>query len=199
MRVIVRPFLVFSLILSFGLGFWSLPRCAAQDLVPVIQLSSEEAAKAKQLAEEVKSAQEQNSKAQAAWEAFHQSYQLAHPRLAPVRFTADFRHAFALRGSPSLLESKPVKTVDLTPEEQTKLQALHQKVVDSDRALREAETASRNYQYQIVAAHVAPTGAEGGTVMRLAGKQVTIPIPWEGGVAFTPDFRLAVPRRQVAN
>jgi hypothetical protein len=194
----VRPLnfsLTLSLTVALLMGFCSLRPCAAQGLVPVIQLSDDEAGKAKQLADSVKSAQNRNSKAQAAWEQFHQNYQMAHPNLAPVRFTADFRHAFALRGSPSLLESKPVRTIDLTTEEQQKLQALHQEIVDSDRGVKDAETTLRDYGYQLVAAHVAARG-EPGTVMRLGGKQVTIPMPWEEGLAFTPDYRLAVPRRQ---
>jgi hypothetical protein len=194
-RVLAVHPLIFSLAVFFILGFCSLRPCAAQELVPVIQLSADEAGKAKQLADTVKSAQNRNSKAQIAWEQFHQNYQMAHPNLAPVRFTADFQHAFALRGSPSVLESKPVRTIDLTAEEQQKLQALHQEVEDSERAVREAETTSRDYQYQLVAAHVTTRG-EPGTVMRLGGKQVTIPMPWQEGLAFTPDYRLAVPRRQ---
>lgn len=190
----VRP-LLFSLISALVLGFCSLPPCAAQDLVPAIQLSADEAGKAKQLAEGVKTAQERNSKAHAACEQFHQTYQVRHPNLAPLRFTADFRHAFALRGSPNLLESKPLKAIDLTPEEQQKLQTLHQELAESERAVRDAETTSRDYQYQLVAAHVATRG-EPGTPMKLGGKQVTIPSPWQEGLAFTPDYRLAVPRRQ---
>jgi len=191
----IRP-LIFSLSFSLLLGFCSLRLCTAQQLVPVIQLSADEAGKAKQAEERLKSAQERNSKAIAAWQEFHQSYQVAHPDLAPLRFTADFRHAFALRGSPNLLESKPVRIVDLTLEEQNKLQALYQELVDSDRVLKETEASWRDYQYQLVAAHVAAREAESGTIMRLGGKNLKIPVPWSVGLAFTPDYRLAVPRQQ---
>jgi hypothetical protein len=82
--------------LSFGiLGFFlSLP-CVAQDVVPVIRLSVDEAAKAKQLAETLKDAKERATKAKLAWEQFSQSYQTAHPDLLALRFTDDFRFAVA--------------------------------------------------------------------------------------------------------
>lgn len=193
----IRP-LIFSVGFSLLLAFCGVRPCAAQQLVPVIELSADEAGKAKQAEERLKAAQERNSKAIGAWQQFHQSYQVAHPDLAPLRFTADFRHAFALRGSPSLLESKPLKAIDLTSDEQNKLQALHREVVDSSRALEEAEANSQNYQYRLVADHVTDRG-ESGLIMKLDGKQVTIPTPWDRGVAFTPDFRLAVPRQQFAD
>src|SRR5882762_5044758 len=60
--------------------FLSLP-CVAQDLVPFIRLSADEAAKAKQLAQTLKDATERSTKAKVAWEQFHQSYQSAHPDL----------------------------------------------------------------------------------------------------------------------
>jgi len=189
-----RAFVISSLTFSLILGFCSPRPCGAQDLVPVIQLSADEVAKAKQVADSLKNAHERNSKARAAWETFHQSYQLAHRDLAPLRFTEDFRHAFAVQGSPSLLDSKPVRAVELTPEEQRKLQALHEEFVSSSRAQQEAEATWQNYQYQLVAAHFAAAKTEGGTIVTIAGKQVRIPAPWNVGIAFTPDFSIAVPR-----
>ena len=48
----------------------SLP-CAAQNLIPVIQLSADEAAMAKPLVQLLKDARERTAQAQVAWEQFH--------------------------------------------------------------------------------------------------------------------------------
>jgi hypothetical protein len=65
-------------------------------LAPVIRLSTDEATKAKQLAQDVVDAKARSAKGKLAWEQFHQTYQAAHTDLPYLRFSEDFRLAFAL-------------------------------------------------------------------------------------------------------
>src|SRR5437773_9097373 len=103
--------------------FLSLP-CVAQDLVPFIRLSADEAAKAKQLAQTLKDATERSTKAKVAWEQFHQSYQSAHPDLRGLKFSDDFRLAIAQVDAytPAVYQAA---TIELTAEERKKLESLH--------------------------------------------------------------------------
>jgi hypothetical protein len=99
-------------ILSFAIVclFLSLP-CVAQELAPVIRLSTDEATKAKQLAQDVVDAKEWSAKGKLAWEQFHQTYQAAHANLPGLRFSQDFRLAFALLKSSEVAQ---VATIELT-------------------------------------------------------------------------------------
>lgn len=83
-------------ILSFAIVcvFLSLP-CVAQELSPVIRLSTDEATKAKQLAQDVVDANTRSAKGKLAREQFHQTYQPAHTDLPGLMFSEDFRLAFA--------------------------------------------------------------------------------------------------------
>jgi hypothetical protein len=89
-RVEVVMVYVLSLI---ALCLCASPRCVAQELVPIIQLTPGETAEANQLAGDLKTAQERNKKAIADWRLFQETYQAAHPELPNLRFTADFRFA----------------------------------------------------------------------------------------------------------
>ena len=92
----------------------------AQELVPIFQLSAEETAKANHLAQDVKNAHQRFDKAATAWRMFQQTYQAAHPDLAKVQFTSDFRLAFTSQNSSSALdaEGQLITPVELTAEEQ---------------------------------------------------------------------------------
>jgi hypothetical protein len=94
----------------------SLQRCAVQEVVPVIHLSADEAAKARQIVQDLKSAQDRDNRATTAWRDFHQSYQAAHPELRGLRFASDFRVAFALKNSSSPLVNE-AEAVELSAEE----------------------------------------------------------------------------------
>jgi hypothetical protein len=173
--------------------------CAAQaqELVPIFQLSAEEIAKANHLAQDLKNAHERSDKAELAWRVFHQTYQAAHPDWPIVHFTGDFRLAFALSNPTSLLDSevRRVTSVELTAKEQQQLKALHQERAESQQSLQQAEKNWKDYQYQLAADHFPSKEANGTMKVTLeSGKQVVIPIPWQNGLAFTPDFRFAVPR-----
>lgn len=85
-----------------------------------------------------------------------------------------------------------VASIELTAEEHKKLEALHQEMIDSEQSQKQAEKNWREFQYQLVVDRVGTSSTEGSVVM-LAGKNVVIPNPWYGGLAFTPDFRLAFP------
>jgi hypothetical protein len=182
-RRLILPFAILCL-------FPSLP-CVAQELAPVIRLSADEAKKAKQVAEDVDDAKDRRDKAKLAWTQFHQTYQAAHADLRGLRFSKDFRVAFALVEPSKAAEVRQVAAVELTPEERKKLEALHQEMIDSEQSLMQAERAWREFQYQLVVDHVG-TSTE-GAVETLGGKRTIIPNPWGGGLAFTSDFRLAFP------
>jgi len=171
--------------------FLSLP-CVAQELAPVIRLSTDEATKAKHLAQDVVDAKERSAKGKSAWEQFYQTYQAAHADLPGLRFSEDFRLAFALLKS-STFEVSQVATIELTADERKKLEALHQEMTASEQSQKQAEKNWQEFQYQLVVDHVG-TSSTGGAIVMLAGKQIIIPNPWSSGLAFTSDFRLAFPR-----
>ena len=108
-------------------------------------------------------------------------------------FTSDFRLAVASRNSG---EVGLIGAVELTAEERSKAEALHREFVESGQALDQAHKNWKEYQYQLVIDHVpgAREATTGSFVTLSTGKQVIIPNPWYVGLAFTPDFRFAVPR-----
>jgi hypothetical protein len=164
----------------------------AQDLAPIFQLTAEETAKAKHLAQELQTAHERFVKATSAWRSFYQAYQTEHPELGNFQFTSDFRLAVARipAGNPDVVTA----TTALTENEQQKLATLIRELAESRKSERQVRSEWQDYQHQLAANHVASDGQEGGTVVTLAtGKTVTIPYPWSIGIAFTPDFRFAVP------
>jgi hypothetical protein len=187
--VMVRALVLSSAILCL---YTPLPY-AAQDLVPVIRLSADEATKAKQLVQDLKDAKERSAKAKVAWGQFHQTYQAAHPDLPGLRFTADFRLALALLNSP--LPGVPqVATIELSAEERQKLETLHRDVIESEQSQNQAGQNWQDYKYQLVIDHVGSSKESGSIVTLPNGKQVVIPNPWASGLAFTTDFRLAFPQ-----
>jgi hypothetical protein len=188
----MKALLLFAAAFSF---FTPSPRCVAQEVVPIIYLSTSEAAKAKQTAQDLKSAQDRNDRAATAWRNFHQSYQAAHPELPGLRFASDFGVAFALK---SLSSPFPITdeaaTVELSTEERQKAESLHREMLEAKRVLDQAQKSWSDYWHQLVVDHVSP-GPKSGVIVTLPnGKSATIQDPWANGVVFTPDFRVAVPR-----
>src|SRR5277367_6379919 len=114
-----------ALRLLFSLLFFQLLPCKAQELAPSFELSADETAKARQLAKDVESAQDRASKANAARRTFGEIYQAAHADLPNLRFTSDFRVAFARSEFFKIGYPDKVDSVELTPEEQQKLKSLH--------------------------------------------------------------------------
>ena len=168
----------------------------AQEVVPIIYLSTSEVAKAKQTAQDLKSAQDRNSRAAIEWRNFHQSYQVAHPELAGLRFASDFRVAFARKtlSSPFPLDAEAAM-VELSTEERQKAESLHREMLEAKRMLDQAQKSWSDYWQQLVVDHVSPSPASSGVIVTLAnGKSATIPEPWFNGVLFTADFRIAVPQ-----
>jgi hypothetical protein len=166
--------------------------CVAQRLIPVIRLSADETAKAKQLGQNLSDARERRAKAKLSWDQFNKSYQAAHPDLPDLRFTEDFRLAFALSKSADG-DIPHAASVELTAEERQKLETLYREMIDSEASALQTETNWREYQYELLLDHLG--NSKSGTVMKLAtGKEVVVGAPWTGGLAFTPDFRLAFPR-----
>lgn len=183
MRLRILFCVLFGLILSLS--------CAAQDLVPFIRLSADEVAKAKQLAQSVKDAQERSNRSKVAWEQFHQAYQAAHPNLQNMRFTDDFALAVARVYSPTSRISQAA-SVELTAEERKKLENLRKEMIESQQSQKQAENAWQDFQYQLVIDHISistPTGYSDVTLS--TGKQARIPSPW-GVLVFTTDFKLAL-------
>ena len=174
----------------------SSPRCVAQEVIPVIYLSTGEAAKAKQAVQDLKSAQNRDNRAATAWRNFHQSYQAAHPELPGLRFASDFRVAFTQKilSSPFPWE-KEAATIELSTEERQKAESLHREMLEAKRTLEQAQKNWSDYWLQLVSDHVPSNPQTGGMSFNLpSGKSVTIPDPWGSGPVFTPDFRVAVPR-----
>jgi hypothetical protein len=169
--------------------------CAAQDVIPVIRLSPDEAAKTKQVAQALIDTQERNRRAQLAWSQFYQSYQAAHFDMQRLRFTEDGQFAVGNMNSPAVLLNE-ITVVELTPEERQRLKNLRRELTDSEEAKKQTMKKWQDYQNQFLAEHVGTATAndQTGETLTLDGKQVSIPRPWDNGIAFTPDFRVAVPR-----
>lgn len=179
----------------YVVAFWlftSSPRCIAQDVLAVIRLSADEAAKASQVVQGLKSVQDRDTRARISWQGLHQGYQAAHPELPNVRFSSDFRVAFGVKRSDSRVDEAAL--VELSAEERQKAESLHREMLEAKEALTQAEKNWRDYQNELVADHIPSTGG-GSVVIFSSGKSVTIPSPWDSGLAFTADFRVAVPRR----
>ena len=90
-------------------------------------------------------------------------------------------------------ERQRIRPVELTAEEQQKLKAMHRERTESWQSLRPVEKSWVDYQNERVADPF-PSGTEGAVVTLPSGKQYVTPLPWSNGLAFTPDFRFAVPR-----
>ena len=185
----VRRLTLFTAILCL----YASMQCVAQNLAPVIRLTTDEATRARQLVHDLKDANDRCAKAKAAWEKFRQNYQAAHPDVPDLRFTADFRLAFGLLNS-SAPEVRQVATIELVPEERRELETLHRELIDSEQSQKEAEKNWRDYKTQLIVDHVGISTTGPGGYLMLAGKQVLIPSPWASGLAFTSDFRLAFPQ-----
>ena len=188
------PGMMKTLVLSF-VAFWLVtlsPRCMAQQVLALIRLSTDEAAKASQLAQSVKGAEDRNNRARILWRSFYQSYQAEHPELPGLRFSSDFRVAFGAKDSAGSLVHE-VAVVELSAEERQKAEALHREMLEAQEALPQAEKNWWDYQYELVAGHIPSTGSGSNRILP-SGKSVVVPEPWDRGLAFTPDFRVAVPR-----
>jgi len=172
--------------------FFSLPS-AAQDLVPFIRLSPDEVAKAKQLVQSLKDAQERSSEAKVARGQFHQLYQAAHPDLKGLKFADDFRLAIARadNAAPWVFHAA---SIELTAEERKKLEHLHQEMTESEQSQKQAENAWKDFNYQLIADHVTADHAAGYSDVTLScGKQIRMYMPWTGMLVFTADFKLPFP------
>ena len=185
----------FSIVAVLFVCSWITMPGMAQELVPVIHLSAEETAKTKKAAQALIHAQERNSRAQLAWEQFYKLYDATHTDMRDLRFTEDCRFAVGATNSraPFLTE---ITTVELTPEDRQKLTSISRELADSKEANKEAMKNWEDYENQFLADHVgtATSNDETGGAVMVGGKHVPIPQPWSNGVAFTPDFRMAVPR-----
>jgi hypothetical protein len=193
-RVIMRP--VFSGFAVCVISISWVP-CVAQETAPVIYPSTAESAKAKQAAEDLRGAQDRDKKAMAGWEDFYRAYQRAHPELPGLRFTSDFRVAFARRNStnPAYPLSLEAAVVELSAQEQQNAVSLHREMEEARAALLQAQKKWTDNWHQLVLDHVgaSPDGS-GSSVQLPDGKSAVIPNPWANGVIFTPDFRVGVPQ-----
>ncbi|MDE3178523.1 MAG: hypothetical protein KGM47_02600 [Acidobacteriota bacterium] len=179
------------------LSFCTSPlRCLAQTVAPVIYLSASEQAKARQVTQEVQTAQSRKFRAAAAWQQFYQAYQAAHPELPAVAFTSDFRFAYSGKeASDDFWSAMPVAVSQLSGRERHKAKSLYSEVQESYHALVKAQKDWYTYQTEFLFGHVtAPSAGCNGTIVTLNGKSKTICNPWSNGVAFISNFRVAVPR-----
>lgn len=180
---IPRPALAFTLMLV------GLAPCRAQDVAPVIYLTPAETAKAKQLAQNAKDVQQRQRLASAAWLNFYNSYKASHLGLSFLRFTSDFKLALGDTHSEPVDE---IIAVPLSTAERQKADALYRAMKDADAKEPVAMNAWVRYQYDLVAAHVLGNFTDG--VGLPDGTEVRVPRGWDSGLAFTPDFRVAVPK-----
>lgn len=164
-------------------------------LVPVIQLSVEESANAKQLAATLKSAKERVKRAEVERQAFYDTYKGSHPDLLDVHFTSDFQMAITLsRATTSTPEVRETLTVQLGPSEKQKLEAVCREAEESKKALDQAQKNWYAFQAQAVVDHIGVSQNGSGSGVVLAnGKQVIVPNPWSGWLSFSNDYRLAFP------
>lgn len=173
-------------------------QCRAQNLVPTIRLTSEETVRARQVTQDLKNGIDRAERARAAWSNFHRRYSEAHPELQNLRFSSDFRAAYAVVDDYNGWTPKAV-TVELTPEEGRTLEALYKELTTSEESAKQAKKNWGDFQNELLVKHVAgvaPTGpgAAMGVMTLPGGKQYAVPPPWQGGIALTEDFRIAVPR-----
>ena len=170
--------------------------CVAQEVAPVIYLSTAEAARTRQAGEDLKGAQERDRKANAAWQDFYRDFQRAHPGMAGVRFASDFRVAFVRTASGN---ADPINVeasaVELSTQERQNATSLHREMEEAKAALLQAQKKWSDNWHQLVLDHVQPNTTGGGLPVQLPdGKSAVIPDPWANGVIFTQDFRVGVPR-----
>src|SRR5215472_16438029 len=139
-----KALLLFSAAFSLCI---SSPRCRAQEPRSVIYLSTDEAAKAKQTAQDLKGAQDRNSRAEAEWRSFNMNFRAAHPELHGLFFSSDFRFAFAKKyWSNSVPFDAEVETVELSAEERQRAESLHQEMLEAKRLLDQAQKGWSDYQ-----------------------------------------------------
>ena len=171
--------------------------CFAQgpQLVPVIQLSAEESANAKRLAAALKNAKERAKRAEVERQAFYDAYSTSHPDLFGIRFTADFQMAIALsRAATTTPEVRETLTVQLSPSEKQKLEAVCREADASKKALDQAQKDWYTFQAQAVVDHIGVSQDGSGSGVILAnGKQVIVSSPWTGWLSFSSDYRMAFP------
>ncbi len=180
-----------SVVVCLSLPVVGLSQTWSPALWPIIQLSPEETAQVRRSAEQLRSARERESMAESEWIRFRDAYQAAHANLETVQFSTDFRLAFASQTS-GPVSSRTIPAVELTAEDQHKGQAVYRELDQSRNALQQANVDSVNQWHQVVANHVQANGS-GTEVMLPNGSRFMIPAPWWNGVAFTSDFRFAVP------
>ena len=193
MKGLVRSAIVFSLLALTGLA--QIPNWVA-----AIYLSVSEAAKAKQISQELKSARDRQFRAATAFADFYKSYESAHLELSPTpllsrrgwMFSPDFRVAFSVKSSTAQFPiDRDAEVVELSTEERQKAESLSREMEEAGRAVDQARKNYFEYSYELVADRF--PNYEGGLVVELSsGRKVTIPQIWFNGVNVTPDFRIAV-------
>jgi chemotaxis protein histidine kinase CheA len=119
--------------------------CPAQRLIPTIQLSADETAKAKQVTEELKNAQVRLDKASADWDGFRKSFQAEHPDLRNLRFSSNLQTAFAHSDEELAPGVKQATSVELKVEELRKLEALVTELTESQGSLKQAQNALERF------------------------------------------------------
>ncbi|HZU25215.1 MAG TPA: hypothetical protein VFA04_06810 [Bryobacteraceae bacterium] len=164
---------------------------SSQYVVPVIYLSSSETATAQRLAADLNKTQTRANRAKIAWEAFEQNWQTAHPELKGLKFSDDFRVAL---GRPDMNASgrETVAAVELSPAERQRAESLFREMQDSATAFREAQQKWVDFQHSLILDHARATHT-GVVVTTSSGRTGVVSEEWGNIVAFTSDFRTAVP------
>ena len=134
-------------------------------------------------------AKDRVNRAMISWRSFYQGYQAAHPELANLRISSDFRVAFSVK---QLGEPNEATVVELSPEERQQAESRHRETVESEAALETARANWHDFQYKLLAGRF-PNAESPVTKILTGGQTVAVPNQWQSGFALTPDFRLAVP------
>jgi hypothetical protein len=168
--------------------------CTAQTVAPVIRLPASESANARKAVQDYRAAFDRNQRATAAWNEFNQNYRSAHPELPDLRFSSDFRLAFAKKISADPLPwgRNEITTIELSDAERRRADALHREFVDAASALEKARMDWLLYEHQFVLDHIGPS-REGAIITLPDGKSAMIAPPWASGIEFSTDFQTAVP------
>jgi hypothetical protein len=158
----------------------------------IIRLSPDEAAKAKQAFESHKAAEDRWARGAAAWDSFVKDYQGRHPEMrGRATFSSDFTFAYDF----GALSSGIVTKTDLSAEERQQGESSYRERMEASQALQKARNTWTEYQNELVARHIPVSCTGCGTEGPLPdGKVALIPNGWPKGIAFSPDFRIGVPR-----
>ncbi|MGH9345034.1 MAG: hypothetical protein ACRD19_14900 [Terriglobia bacterium] len=177
-----------AVIAASTLFLCDLQPCIAQDVVQVIYLTPAETARAKQLSQELKEAQNQQRRAKTAWHNFYSNFQAEHPELQHPQITSDFKLALGQGQSGWVDEVIPLT---LSAAERKKARSLYRAAHDADADVPRAIQAWQAFQWKLVVDRL-PGAKSGADVTLPNGKAALKSTDCNGGefpTASRPGFQ----------